>query len=375
TLPPELIIHILSFACTPSLPFTRCDKCFTQSSLLIQETHHSIRLVCFLWSQLIGRPTTFVCRNITKIAQLTTSLRHSQSTEKRGEGVKSLVLHLREPSHGRRRTCVLGALLRVLLEMCPNLEELTAGGVRMDHPDPTWDAWNGGARKSRVEALLDAASGCKELSGITLLGKNAAVGAQFLLNALPRWQKLRRLSLPHIHEDLTNSNSNSNFPASHSSSIPPSTLPLLEHLSLSICPTFISPSKHFLKVLVDAGALANLVSLDTIINISSLSSIPTHIMDLLPHLRFIRVKLQSSDGDGIGLSALVCFFKRLLRVEYLEIEGNLSSPEGFGRKIGKMLQRSGREVVIRSGRGELERAGGEVFVYQQVGGDWRSVTR
>ena len=177
-LPPELIHLIHSFAIPPLPSQIQCDKCTTRITIAHQDAILRLRLVSPLWAQLVGPPTTFACRNITKVVQLTRALVESPQ---RGNHVRKVVLHLREPSHGRRRTCILGATLRSLFAMCPNLTEVIAGGVRMDHPDPTWNIWKGGPRMLRVEALLDAASVCSKLECITLLGRNTAVGANFMV--------------------------------------------------------------------------------------------------------------------------------------------------------------------------------------------------
>ena len=111
TLPPELIHLIHSFALTPLPGNMQCDKCTTRLTIAHQDAVLCLRLVSSLWAQLVGPSHVFACRNITKVVQLTREL---AGHPERGSHVRKLVLHLREPSHGRRRTCILGATLREL---------------------------------------------------------------------------------------------------------------------------------------------------------------------------------------------------------------------------------------------------------------------
>ncbi|KAM0746189.1 hypothetical protein T439DRAFT_350698 [Meredithblackwellia eburnea MCA 4105] len=253
--PPEILLHIFDFAVPRSSSTTRsCDKCTTSVALSHQSQRHSMRLVCRHWRDLLGPPSEFVCRNITKIVQLT---RYLKEGEEKGEGelvrgrrVRSLVLLLREPSHGRRRTCVLGTTLGELLVLCPGLRALTAGGVRMDHPDPTWDGWKGGPRLLRVEAVLTAAKVCPELESLAVLGRNTSLGEEFLLETLPSWPRLQSLTVSQILPSST-----------HSHSLPSPSLPLpqLQHLALTLA-SHLATTSHapILEALSHKGALSSL---------------------------------------------------------------------------------------------------------------------
>lgn len=131
--------------------------------------------------------------------------------------------------------------------------------------------------------------------------------------------------------------------------------PTLQHLSISISHPFdpsLPAQGTFFQLLHDANALSSLTSLDIHTRITTLAVLPQILLDTLPQLEVLKLRLSSCwlhhSGDAATEAALANVLRRLTSVRHLELE-TIGATFGKAEAILQALPPSVRSVVLGSG--------------------------